>query len=235
MVTNRNTLEMKSYFLRLIIILLVFPIGLVYAVPSLEGVQQFYAGNRSHWFDFWLIAAALEWLTLFAVIATVHHKRPYLEAIGFPVNLSRRELIVGISILLANTVLAFLGAGGPQSFLQQLPAGLQMFIPPSELGARLFWVFVSLTAAICEETLWRGFAITELRVKTGSTLLAVLISSLAFVFFHGGLQQGTGIFAYRFFISIILSVVYLRSGDLRWPILIHFLMDASALMAIQFD
>jgi membrane protease YdiL (CAAX protease family) len=110
-----------------------------------------------------------------------------------------------------------------------------MSIPPSALGARLFWVFVSLTAAICEETLWRGFAITELRAITGSTLLAVLISSLSFVFFHGGLQQGSAIFAYRFAISLILAAVYLRAGNLRWVMVIHFLMDASALMAIQID
>lgn len=235
MTTNQGKLDTGITFFRLALILLVFPICLVYLVPALEAVRQFYAGNRTYWFTFWAIAVVLEWLTLFVVLLTLRHKRETLETIGFPLSLQRREKLIALFILLAAVGLAVIGAGGSQTFLQQLPLGIQMFIPPSELGARLFWVFVSLTAAICEETLWRGFAITDLRTKFGSTLLAVLISSLSFVFFHGGFQQGAAVFAYRFAISLVLAVVYLRAGDLRWVIVIHFLMDASALMAIQVD
>lgn len=134
MAINRNTLDTKSSYLRLAIILIAFPIGLVYAVPGLETVQQFYGGDRSYWFDFWMIAVALEWLTLIVVILTIRHKRQYLETIGFPLGLPRRQIIIAMSILLTSIGLAVIGAGGEQSFLQQLPVGLQMFIPPSDLG-----------------------------------------------------------------------------------------------------
>jgi membrane protease YdiL (CAAX protease family) len=138
-------------------------------------------------------------------------------------------------VLLATIWLTFIGSGGPQDFLERLPGGLQMFIPPSDLSARLFWIFVSLTAAICEETLWRGIAITELRKLTKTTFIAIIISSLSFVFFHGGLQQGVIVFTYRFVIALILAGIYVRTKSLRVPILVHFLMDASALTAIQID
>ena len=235
METNRNPIETAAVFFRLTVILLVFPIIVVYVIPNLETVRQFYNGDRAHWFDYWIIAVALEWFTLFIVIASVRHRRQSLETIGFPLNLARREKFIALSILFAFVAFAFVGAGGPQSFLERLPTGLRLFIPPSALGARLFWIVVALTAAICEETLWRGFAITELRAKTGSTLLAVLISSLSFVFFHGGFQQGAVVFAYRFVISLVLSAVYIRAGNLQGVIVIHFLMDASSLLAIQID
>jgi membrane protease YdiL (CAAX protease family) len=235
MPTNQNNIERTRSFIRLAIILLAFPFCLVYVIPTFETVRQFYAGNRSFWFDFWAMAVALEWMTLVVVVATYRHKRASLEAIGFPLNLSRRAKVITFSVVLATVGLAVIGAGGPQSFLRQLPIGLQMFIPPSDLWARLFWVLVSLTAAICEETLWRGIAITELRSRTGSTIFAVLLSSFSFVFFHGGFQQGIFIFAYRLVIAFVLSAIYLRTGNLLAVIAIHFLMDASALAAIQMD
>lgn len=236
MVTGSNALDRTwRSLVRLAIILLVFPLCLVYVVPTIGAVRHFYTGDRSYWLHFWLLAVVLEWLTLAVVVATFHQRRAFLEAIGLPLRLSRRDKLVASAVLLATVGVAVVGAGGPQDFLRRLPGGLQMFIPPSDLSARLFWVFVSMTAAICEETLWRGIAITELRARTGSTVFAVLLSSLSFVFFHGGLQQGALVFVYRLTIAFVLAALYLRSGRLSLVLLIHFLMDASALTAIQVD
>lgn len=234
-IADRDTVGKRWSFVRLAIILVVFPISLVYLVPTLEMVRALYAGNRSYWFTFWLLAVFLEWLTLAVVLTTYRDRRGALEKIGFPLQLSRRDKLLAGIILLVTVVFAVIGSGGDQSFLRRLPAGLQMFIPPSDLSARVFWVFAALTAAVCEETLWRGVAITELRARTGSTPVAVLVSSLSFVFFHGGFQQGAVVFAYRMAVTLVLASLYWRSRDLRLVILIHFLMDAVALAAIQID
>lgn len=235
MIVDRDTFDGRLSLVRLAIILVVFPIGLVYVVPTLEVVREFYAGDRSYWFTFWLLAVFLEWLTLTVVLLTYRDRRGSLEKIGFPLQLSRRGKLLAGTVLVVTVLVAVIGSGGEQSFLRQLPAGLQMFIPPSDLWARLFWVVAALTAAICEETLWRGIAITELEARTGSTLVAILASSFSFAFFHGGFQQGAVVFAYRLMIALVLAMLYRRRGNLRLVILIHFLMDASALMAIQID
>ncbi len=182
-----------------------------------------------------MLAVIVEWITLATVVASFQGKRAALEAVGFPLSMSRGEVYVFGLLIGGAVALAIVGAGRPQDFLGRVPAGLRMFIPPSEIEARLFWVFASLTAAVTEETMWRGVVIVELRRHTGSTLIAVGVSSASFAFFHGGFDQGALALTYRFVIALVLAAIYLRQGSLRTVIVIHFLMDASALMAVQLD
>lgn len=228
-------MEEKNRFLALAIVLVIFPVVLVYAMPLIPVVQKFYGGDRSYWIYFWLVAFALEWLTLAIVLLTLSRMKDSLTAIGFPTTIPKTQRIILLTIFMLFAILAALGSGGPQDFLKRIPLGVQMFIPPSDLGSRLFWLCISLTAAICEETLWRGIAITELKKLFGSTIIAIAISSFAFTFFHGGFQQGFATFIYRFTLAIGLSLIYLKSGKLIWPMMIHFIMDAFALAAIQYD
>lgn len=220
---------------RLGVILLVFPAVLVYALPQTDLVSRFFAGDRTLWLRFWIQAVAVEWTTLGVVVASFTEKRAALEAVGFPLAMSRREVYTFGSLIVGAVALAIVGAGRPQDFLGRVPTGFQMFIPPPEVEARLFWVLASLTAAVTEETMWRGIAIAELRRLTGSTLIAVAVSSASFAFFHGGLEQGALALTYRFVIASVLAAVYLRQGTLGTVIVLHFLMDASALMAVQLD
>lgn len=231
---NHDSERFRSW-LRLAIVLVVFPLVFVYVVPSFEVGRRLYEGDRSFWVPFWLFAIALEWLTLGAVLATTRRPVEFLRRIGLVVRLSRAEIVTAVLCVSAALVLAVLGAGTPQDFLTRLPAGLRMFIPPSELEARLLWVAVAVTAAVCEETLWRGVVIGEWRRRGGSTAVAVLVSCLSFAFFHGGFEQGAVIFAYRFAVGLVFALIYLRAGNLKLVVLIHFLADASSLLAIQVD
>lgn len=235
--TRPTALEVSSprSLFRLGVILLVFPVVLVYVLPQTDLVARFFAGDRRLWLRFWILAVAVEWITLATVVMSFRGKRTALEAVGFPLSMSRREAYVFGLLIVGAVALAVVGAGRPQDFLGRVPSGFQMFIPPPEIEARLFWVLASLTAAVTEETMWRGIAIAELRGLTGSALVAVTLSSASFAFFHGGLDQGAPALAYRFIIALALAAVYLRQGELRTVIIIHFLMDASALMAVQFD
>lgn len=224
----------RSFF-RLGVILLVFPFILAYALPQTDLAARFFQGDRSLWLRFWVLAVTLEWMTLATVVASFRCRLASLQAVGLSLPLSRREAYLLLSLVLGAMALAVVGAGRPQDFLGRIPIGFQMFIPPSQIEARLFWVLVSLTAAVTEEAMWRGIAITELRGLTGSKMVAVSISSASFAFFHGGLAQGLPALAYRFVIGLVLAVLYMRSGSLRTVIVIHFFMDASALMAVQLD
>ncbi|MDH5644287.1 MAG: CPBP family intramembrane metalloprotease [Gemmatimonadota bacterium] len=221
-------------YFRLAVILVAFPLVLVYVMPSFDFVSRLFAGDRSSWFSFWLLAISIEWATLAVVLATYRDRKAALSSVGFPIRLSRNDVIVLSIVFGATAALAIVGAGRPQDFLSRLPQGIHLFIPPPEITARLFWIVVSATAALCEEILWRGVAINELKKLTGSTAVGVIVSSFSFAFFHGGLEQGAMVFSYRFGVGLLFSWIYLSRRDLKLPILIHFLADTSALGAIQF-
>ncbi|HXV73487.1 MAG TPA: CPBP family intramembrane glutamic endopeptidase, partial [Sphingomonadales bacterium] len=216
-------------------VLIIFPAVLVFVVPEFEFMRAFYRGDRSLWLAFWGTAALIEWGTLALVLATFREKLGALREVGFPLTPVRREKIVGGAVLGFFIVLAIAGAGTPQDFLPNVPEGARMFVPPADLSSRLFWVFMALTAAIVEETLWRGMVLTELKKLNWHPVLAVAASSLSFAYFHGGHYQDPGTFAMRFFAGVAFSALYLKTKSLKWPILIHFLLDAALLAAIQYS
>ncbi len=221
--------------LALIIILLLFPLAFAHLLPAIDAVRAFYSGDRSQWWLFWTLTVSIEWLTLLLVFACLPDRRQRMVRLGLAGSLTRTHGLVAAVVLGVTLLLAVFGSGGTQEFLSQMPRGVQMFVPPSEVGARLFWIIVCLTAAVVEETLWRGVALNELKRLTGSTTAAVLIASLSFAYFHGGLLQGGAMFAYRFLIAVGLSVLALIQGHLRGVILIHFIADATVLAAIELD
>jgi membrane protease YdiL (CAAX protease family) len=215
-------------FPRLTIVLVFFPVALVYLAPEIGVLGRFMRGERELWLAFWLSAAAFEWVVL-AWVMTTYAGRDY-ASIGLLLPPATTLAIAALALAAAVAVAIYL-PGPSDAFLARFPYGATMFFPPPELETRLFWVFMSFTAAFCEETLFRGVAITELKRLTGSTLAAMVISSAAFVFFHGGFSQGAVIFAVRFALAMLLAVIYVRSRSLAPAMIVHFLMDASALTA----
>lgn len=222
----------RRTFVRLVLVLVGFPLLLVFGVGSLEPARLTYAGIRSGWAGFWLAGVVLEWITLLLVLGTMPSPARAKRTLGFGDGLSKARLMMLVMLVSGSALLAALGAGGDQAFLSRVPEGARMFFPPPDVASRLFWVLVAVTAATCEELLWRGVAYHDLRSLGLSSLSAVALSSLSFAFFHGGLAQGMILMGYRFGIGALLAGIYLRSGSL-WPaMVVHYLMDASALAAI---
>ena len=91
---------------------------------------------------------------------------------------------------------------------------------------RLFIVASSAFVVPLEETIWRGFAITRLQRLRAPTWLAVALPSAAFAYFHGGTIDTLWISAFIMVAVVGLSVVFLRTRSLAWPILIHFSWNA---------
>jgi len=111
------------------------------------------------------------------------------------------------------------------SLLEQ--TGGVAFLMPHTLQERRTFDAVSLTAGICEELLFRGFLFAYLTAGLGvSVWLAALLSSVAFGFAHlyqgplGILKTGT--------VGLVLAVLYVMTGSLWAPIVVHFLMDLFA-------
>jgi len=97
---------------------------------------------------------------------------------------------------------------------------------------RRWWLLVSLTAGICEELLFRGYLLQLLngRMAGGVALqltAAWLLSSAAFGFghFYQGIKGALG----AAFGGAVLGLLAILTGNLLLPIVVHALVDASAL------
>ena len=105
---------------------------------------------------------------------------------------------------------------------------LDFFLPftPRE---RAWFAIVSLTAGICEETLYRGFLYHYFRdAWHWGLVLAVVASSVVFGLAHG--YQGlTGILATGA-IGGLMAALYLGTGSLLVPMVFHAVLDLRILV-----
>lgn len=107
----------------------------------------------------------------------------------------------------------------------------EYFLPVSRRERR-WWVLVCITAGICEETLFRGFMLHYLHVLpwTLNLTLALLISSIIFGLNHlyTGIRGMTGSAVTGF----LLGLLFLLSGNLLLPIVLHALIDLQILVIL---
>lgn len=111
---------------------------------------------------------------------------------------------------LIGTLLSFLFSGG------------QAENPLNELAMDtgfLKILFMVILAPLMEELIFRKVLLD--RVGKYGERVAVLFSGLLFGLFHGNLFQ----FFYAFFLGCLLAVVYLRTGKLRYPVLLHAIIN----------
>ena len=104
---------------------------------------------------------------------------------------------------------------------------------PATWTERHWWVFVSITAGVCEETLFRGFMLHYLHVFpwTLNLTLALLISSVIFGFNH--LYQGASGVAGTAIVGFLFGLLLLLTGSLLLPIIFHGVMDLRMLAILR--
>ena len=137
----------------------------------------------------------------------------------------------GAFLLVSNLLLT-----GLAWFLAQvglpMPGEVGMLIPEDTAG-RIAWVAVSFTAGFCEETAFRGYMMTRLRLvfKLQNWVIPTIASSIIFGACHAyqGIPGFIIISAYGF----LFAMLYIRTGSI-WPCVIaHSLQDLGALFFPQ--
>jgi membrane protease YdiL (CAAX protease family) len=106
------------------------------------------------------------------------------------------------------------GRSAPMAPLARIAHG------PTSMGAVLVMV---LAAAITEEAFFRALLLPRLRRVTGTWWTAILLTAALFSWTHlpGGWVYAAG----AFFIFIVWSAVFVRSGSLLAALLAHFLFN----------
>ncbi len=100
---------------------------------------------------------------------------------------------------------------------QESSGGVANMISQSDFPAML--IFVVILPPIMEELVFRKWLLDRLVVMGDK--MAIFISALLFGLVHGNLKQ----FFFAFFIGCIFGYIYIRTGRLRYSILIHLIIN----------
>lgn len=197
-------------------------IGLI-LYPLLWGLFQDYLPYREGFSDGVRgYSTVVAWI-VFAVFWYCLSRAGYsLSSVGFPVRWKWWQLAlviftVALALLLAvaaafSTIGSTSGAADTQSSWS--------------LSGRLTWVLISApTAAIVEETIFRGFALTYLpEVLGGRVWLAVIVAGV--IFAAGHMDFSISSFGSRFLLAVGFSSLFLWRKSLMLPFLLHWLINA---------
>ena len=214
-------------WLALAYVLLLYPIGWG-SGPLHPGLRALVAsGSRMGWYSFWGTVFIIEWIGFFLCLWALRSEGRASREIGLYSQRLRLYLllftlpVLGFSALFVAQELHWIPSRPGDSH------GLFSFLTTAE---RFFWLAMSITGGVCEETMFRGFAISYLRRLVRSTWLAVLLATLAFAYVHGGLHQGLVPFLMRLAVGLVLAGIYLWRDSLLPAMFLHFLIDAIMLI-----
>lgn len=144
---------------------------------------------------------------------------------------SKTAKYVGICIIIGISTLFLLS--GTLNYFQLLidKLGFTSSSIPYELNSPSSYIIslisLAVIPAICEELIFRGVLVTALKSK--GKIFAVIISSIMFAIFHFSPSQ----LIYPFCFGLILSIIFLRTNNIIFSILLHFINNALSL-SIQY-
>lgn len=173
------------------------------------------------------IGMAAEWLIFgFIAIGPLWHG-PSLKALAgrFSPTLRSITLDLGIAVaflIVADYLLAALGFVLGHFIKSGVTESLKNALPHTILEDAVF-LFVALTAAICEETIFRGYLQRQFTGWTRNAAAGILLQSIAFGAAHA-YQGTTGIITIFCFGCMFGWLAWWRKS-LRPGILAHFLQD----------
>jgi membrane protease YdiL (CAAX protease family) len=110
------------------------------------------------------------------------------------------------------------------------PAHATLALLPRTPGERRLFTLVGWTAGICEEWLYRGFFIAVVAALAGAPAdwVLVVVAGLAFGLAHA--YQGLAGIALTGVLGGVLAALYLSTGSLLLPVLLHALIDLRFLL-----
>jgi membrane protease YdiL (CAAX protease family) len=191
-----------------------------YFTPWTKGL--FKERNHSYFFPFSCSLAFLHWASVGLVVLFVTQAGGQLSNIGLKMSSSRFVMMLG-AFALIGAVLVLWRQSAPANRKSRLPEIMLVMLPVT-LGERVFFVFMCVTAGICEEVVYRGFGICALHGYGVPMWLAVIFVSIAFVMIHG-LWSVRWLFLPYFIWGVLYSGLFLWAQSLTPGIWLHTLWD----------
>lgn len=212
-------------YVTLLFLLIVFPaLSIVSVGDPKEALEQLSAHPI---YLVYIPTIIIQWFLFLLVFLTTRHERTGLGGIGFK-KIRVLDFFWAAAFLLVSNLLLSLIAVVLSWLNMEIPGEIGLILPKNSTE-RILWVILSLTAAVCEETAYRGYLITRLKIlgKFKGWIIPVVVSSLAFGSGHG--YQGIGGLVLITIYGVMFALLYLGTGRM-WPVIIaHFFQDFSAL------
>ena len=197
-------------------------IFLVYIVASICGADLENITENTVYVIFATLVSPIAFVLTFIIINKVSRTN-YITALGVKRKFSIKYLLVTIFLSLVcvfgmsnfvslfDAVLAKIGFNGSYA----LP------IPMDNFGYLVLnLILLAVLPAICEELVFRGIIFNGL--KPYGNMKAVFLSATLFMLVHSSVEQTV----YPFFVGIVLALLMLRTNNIIYPILLHFLNNA---------
>ncbi|WP_379128343.1 CPBP family intramembrane glutamic endopeptidase [Paenibacillus sp. sgz500958] len=140
-------------------------------------------------------------------------------------------LLFGLGTFTAAPLIMMKGIPGYRETMHKQLKELDEFLPSGQPEKR-FWIWVSLTAGICEEWLFRSmmFYYIPLVIPGVSFLWVMLLSSLLFGLGHY-YQGGKGVMS-AMIMGLMFGGLYYYSGAVWLCMLFHFLIDVRIILML---
>ncbi|MFQ6009184.1 MAG: CPBP family intramembrane glutamic endopeptidase, partial [Candidatus Zixiibacteriota bacterium] len=221
--------QTRLTYLSLIFLLLIYPA--TSGLFTVDSSTMFESLNQGVLLAMLISTIVVQWGVFLLIYVTAYREQTGLTGLGFK-RIRRIDFAWAAAFLLASNVLL----AGLAWLLGQI--GLPMpgeisFLIPTDLTGKVVWIAVSATAGICEETAFRGYLMTRLRLvgKFSNWIVPTAISAVAFGACHS--YQGLPGFIVITVYGVLFSLLYIRTGTI-WPgIIAHFFQDFSALFIPQ--
>jgi uncharacterized protein len=110
------------------------------------------------------------------------------------------------------------------------PASATLALLPRTAGERRLFTLVGLTAGVCEEWLYRAFFLAVVAALAGGPPEWVLVAVAAVAFGLAHAYQGIGGIVLTGVLGGILAALYLSTGSLLLPVLLHAVVDLRFLL-----
>lgn len=180
------------------------------------------------WWLYWVLSVAplyfiampLSYIILKPIpkLITAQQKISFKKLLGF-LAMSYAVMYIG------NLVGTALSAGVAAAKGEELINPLVDILTGSNIYIKL--AVVGLIAPILEELVFRKFLLDRIRVYGEG--MAILVSGLAFGLIHGNLFQ----FFYAFGVGALFAYIYLRTGKIRYTIILHAIINTVSVILSQ--
>lgn len=232
--------------------LIVTIIGAIEGFHSVKGIKHDHISENKR-IKLYKSSILWGWAQTFVCIAVLIYFNVSFRLIGFnmPLGVNYKVNLVfalityivcgGLLILLLYQILMFVFSEKYRIELLNIMekkiriSGEDIMIPRKK-AEKLWFAFCSLTAAVGEEIVYRGFLFYLLNAvfQDTSAYVILIIASSVFGFAH--IYQGLWGMLKTSLIGFMLGALYLASGSLIYGIILHFIIDfASCFLYTQND
>jgi membrane protease YdiL (CAAX protease family) len=179
----------------------------------------------------YLPALAVQLFMLLVVLSVMGRSKEGFAGIGLAKNdITWSNILSGIIFFIGAWTLIIVIKGAIERS-GYLPDKEFLYLLPVTIPERIVWFFLSLGAALSEEITFRGFAISRMKLLSGSFLVGATLSSAAFS--AGHLYQGPAGVILTFLYGMLFSGLYVARRSVFPCIIAHFLQDVIILFIFK--